>query len=122
MITQETAMLIWDAYREISAAEKLLNDISEYKKWEPDRYAPSLKDAFGRRRHLELGIPSRENGHRLLQVSPDLADAVIRAHMAHAKAKLADANERARIELSTSSPDLCSGSEGPLYTDGLPLG
>lgn len=76
MITQESAMLIWDAYREISAAEKLLNDISEHKKWELDGYAPSLKDA------------------------------VIRAHMAHAKAKLADANERARIELSTSPPDL----------------
>lgn len=99
MITQETATLIFAAHREIEAAEKLLADLAEAQRFEPDKFAPALKDAFGRQRHIELGIPSGENGHRLYRVSPVLAVSVIKSHIEHSKARLTEANERARIEL-----------------------
>jgi hypothetical protein len=100
MITQETASLIYAAHREIEAGEKLLADMAERMKWEIDKYAPTLKDAFGRAQHLQLGIPCGEAGHRLFQVSPVLAVSVIKAHIENSKVKLVEANERARIELS----------------------
>lgn len=100
MITKETCEAIWNAYREIEVGEKLLADMKEIRDAERiDPHAPSLKDAFGRRQHLQLGIPSGENGHRLLQVSPVLGESVIRAHIENKRADLAEAQERARIEL-----------------------
>jgi hypothetical protein len=66
---------------------------------ERDKSAPTLKDAFGRRQHLQLGIPSGENSHRLFQVAPQLAESVIRAHIAKTEAELAEAQEQARLEL-----------------------
>ncbi len=101
MITQETASLIWSAYREIEMGEKLLEDMAQAMKWAEDKTAPTLKDAFGRRQHLQLGIPSGENSHRLFQVPPPLAESVIRAHIAEQRKQLVLANERARIELQT---------------------
>lgn len=103
MITQDTASAIWTAYREISAAEKLLADM-EAERTKPftdrDKYAPTLTDAFGRKRQLQLGIPSGENAHRIFDVNPELAESVIRAHIAKKKVELVEANERARIELT----------------------
>ncbi|MFA5754213.1 MAG: hypothetical protein WC905_02595 [Patescibacteria group bacterium] len=100
MISKETSSMIWEAYREIEVAEKLLSEMSKIRGREhiPDD-APTLKDAFGRREHLQLGIPSGENCHRLYKVAPKLAESVIRAHIAEKKEELASANERARIEL-----------------------
>lgn len=101
MITRETAAAIWSAYREIEAGEKLLADMAaERESMKVDRHAPTLRDAFGRVRQLQLGIPHGDNGHRLLDVSPMLAESVIRAHIEHKRAELAEVNERARIELS----------------------
>lgn len=100
MISRETAANIWNAYREIEAGEKLLADMAKIRETErTDRLAPTLKDAFGVRRQLQLGIPSGENGHRLLDVSPVLAESCIRAHIERKRAELAEANEQARIEL-----------------------
>ena len=99
MITQETAARIWNCFREISAAEKLLSDMAELKNRYPDDpHAQNLKDAFGRGRKLQLGIPSGENSHRLVDVHPKLAESVITAHIANKKAELVEANEQARIE------------------------
>lgn len=101
MITRETAAMIWSAYREIEAGEKLLADMQEIRARERvDRHAPTLRDAFGRSQQLQLGIPSGENGHRLLDVSPVLAESVIRAHIENKRGELVEANERARIELT----------------------
>ena len=101
MITQETCAAIYAAHREILAGEKLLEDMKkERSRTESDKYAPVLKDAFGRVRQLQLGIPSGENSHRLFDVSPVLAESVIRAHIENKRAELVEANERARIELS----------------------
>lgn len=103
MITQETAAAIWNAYREIEAGEKMLADMEKESKWEMDKTAPALKDAFGHKRHLQLGVPSGDNSHRLLSVNPALAVSVIRAHIANKRKELVEANERARIELNQES-------------------
>ena len=100
MITQETAALIFQAYRELEAGQKLLDDMKTIREREClDKTAPTIKDAFGQPRHLQLGIPSGENGHRILNVSPVLAESVIRAHIENKRAELATMQERARIEL-----------------------
>lgn len=100
MITKETCMAIYAAYREIESGEKLLLDLkTEGEKLRADKYAPTLKDAFGQARQLQLGVPSGENGHRLFGVSSVLAESVIRAHVENKRAELTEANERARIEL-----------------------
>ena len=102
MITKDTCAAIWNAYREIEAGEKLLADMQAERDkpfGEEDRHAPTLKDAFGRARHLQLGIPSGGNGHRLFDVSPALAESVIRVHIENKRAELVEANERARIEI-----------------------
>lgn len=101
MITKETAVLIWSAYREIDTAIKLLDDMAKTReRFQPDPHAPTLRDAFGTLRQLQLGIPSGENSHRLLDVSPVLAESVIRAHISNKQRELVEANERARIELA----------------------
>ncbi len=100
MISQETAARIWQAYREISTAEKLLNDMKEIRERERiDVHSPTIRDAFGFRRQLQLGIPSGENAPRLFDVNPHLAASVIRAPIERKTAELAEANEQARIEL-----------------------
>ena len=102
MITQETCAAIYAAHREIIAGEKLLEDMkAQRERMDADKYAPTLKDAFGRVRQLQLGIPSGENAHRLFDVSPVLAESVIRAHIENKRAELVEANERARIELGS---------------------
>lgn len=100
MISKDTASRIWECHREIAVAERLLVDIAEAKDSD-DPHAGTLRDVFGRRRNFQLGIPSGESGHRLFNVSPTLAQSIIRAHIANKQAELAEANEQARIELST---------------------
>ena len=101
VIEQETAARIWHCYREIDAAKKLLQDMEKKKKKYPDDpHAQLLKNAFGRGRSLQLGIPMGENGHRIFDVSPDLANAVIKSHIAAKQAELTEVNEQARIELA----------------------
>ena len=100
MITPETCAAIYSAHRDIMAGEKLLDDMkTERERAQTDKLAATLRDSFGRVRQLQLGIPSGENGHRIFDVSPVLAESVIRAHIATKSAELVEANERARIEL-----------------------
>lgn len=101
MITKKTAERIWAAYREIESGEKLLADIATERErnYRFDEHGPTLQDAFGHCQHLPLGVPCGENGHRLFQVSPVLAESCIRAHIENKRAELAEANEAARIEL-----------------------
>jgi len=102
MITQKTAARIWECYREIQAAEKLLDDMATVEKdysfepaeeklksaWCSFRRKVS-QDAFGRKTDL------------LFYVSPKLAESVIAAHIANKKAELVEANEQARIEIDS---------------------
>lgn len=101
MISRETAAKIWNAYREIEAAEKLLIKVEEtVKDFETDNSLPSLKDISREARRFEFGVPSGENSHRLFGVSPTLAEAVIREHIDNKKEELLKANEQARIEFN----------------------
>jgi hypothetical protein len=100
MITQETAASIWSTYREIETGNKLLEEMQQALRWEHDKNAPVLKDAFGRKQNLQLGIPSGQNSQRLFDVPPQLAETCIRAHIAQKQKELAEANEKARLELT----------------------
>jgi hypothetical protein len=103
MVTQETAQRIWNCYREIAASEELLKDMEEAQVkdiFDRDKNSPKLKDSFGQRRHLELGVPCGSDSRRIFRVAPQLARSVIVSHIATQRAELAEANEQARIELS----------------------
>jgi hypothetical protein len=97
MITKQTAYDIWIAYDEIAKGEKLLAEMEEQRQRGDEM---NLRDAFGRRRCLQLGVPSGENAHRLLDVQPSLAIEVIKAHIAQKKSELALVNERAKTEVA----------------------
>jgi hypothetical protein len=101
MITADTAAKIWNCYREIRSGNKLLKDMAKAaKEFQIDKHAPRLKDAFGRERQLQLGVPCGEGSHQLFEVRPELAESIIRAHIAAKKLELAEANEQARVELN----------------------
>lgn len=102
MIAQETAARIWQCHREIESSEKLLNDMEEKRKQHPDDpHAQKIRDCFGRGQNLQLGIPMGDNSHRLFDVSPKLAESIIKAHIANKKAELVEINEQAKIELDS---------------------
>jgi len=102
MISKNTCEKIWHCHREIDAGTKLLEEVEDIAKknakrrdGEPEK---SIKDAFGYDRNLQLGIPTGDNGHRLFQLSWELAVPVIRAHIANKQAELAELNEIATLE------------------------
>lgn len=102
VVKQETAARIFSAHREILAAKKLLSDLAEVEKQNErngDQGMATLRDAFGRRRQLQLGIPSGEGSHRLFDVETTLAKSVIRAHIANQERELVLASESAAIEM-----------------------
>jgi hypothetical protein len=86
VIQFETAARIACAYREIEVAETLLEKVTEAIEKGDGR---DIRDVFGRpHRALQLGIPSGDNGHRLLDVSYELAVPVIEAHIAQKRAQI----------------------------------
>jgi len=95
-ISQEVAAAIWQAHREIETATKLLAEIVDKKKWGDE---PTLRDAFGRVRGFQFGVPMGSDGHRLFDVSPELSRHVIEAHIANKQRELAEACIAARMEL-----------------------
>jgi hypothetical protein len=97
MITKETALAVWMAHDEIAKGEKLLAEMSELRKRGD---LMNLRDQFGRHRNLQLGIPNGENSMRLLDVHPELAIAVIQAHIANKRSELIAINEKAKAELA----------------------
>ena len=102
MVSKETARVIWNCYQEIENAEKLLAEMTQAIK---DRKDPNPRDAFGRGRCLQLGVPMESEGHhRLFSVKPALAISVISAHIENMRASLFEANEQARIELGGGWP------------------
>lgn len=97
MISQTTATDIAVIYRDIEAAEKLLEETrAAIAKMDQ----VDIRDVFGRRvRSLEMGVPSGENSRRIMQVPFDLAIPVIEAMIASHNAKLKALNEKARAEI-----------------------
>lgn len=96
MITKETARRIYNAYSEIESCDKLMKDMKEAiaKTGEP-----KLLDGFGHRKGLQLGVPSGDSGHRLFQVDPDLAVAIIERHREQQEELLNELRSHAIIEL-----------------------
>jgi hypothetical protein len=110
MITKVTSEAMLAAYREIETCEAMLRAIELLKNMqtEPERMCadpkePIPSESFGlfRVRQLQLGIPSGNNERLMFNVSPSLAEAVIRQHMGNKRSELVEANERARIELGS---------------------
>jgi hypothetical protein len=100
MISGETIERIWRCQREVATGKKMLEEMKKIaEETKRDPYAGRLRDAFGREQDLQLGIPSGQNCHRLLNVSPALAVSVITAHIANSEAELIEANEMAKIEI-----------------------
>ena len=100
MLSKEICEKIWHCHREIETGEKLLVDIREaFEKNKHEPHAQALKDAFGRCQNMQLGVPSGENSHRIFQVSYDLAEPIIRTHIANKRAELAKLNEVAQLEI-----------------------
>jgi hypothetical protein len=95
MITKKTATDIWCAHDEIEKGTNLLAQMEEFAKRGD---LPDLRDAFGRARNLQLGVPSGENATRLFDVHPNLATAVIKAHIAEKRNVLIALNELAKQE------------------------
>jgi len=106
MITAKTIERIWSCQREVSVGKELLEEMKKIE--ENVRHNPAaerMKDAFGRQHNLQLGVPSGRDTHRLLNVSPKLAVSIITAHIANKEAELIEANEQAKIELSTNKAE-----------------
>ncbi len=102
-ITIDTAASIWTAHREIETATGMLAELRDKKKWPHDK-DPNPLDAFGRHRPYTLGVPSGDNGHRLVDLSPDLALHIIEAHISRKRSELIEACARAALELSGDLP------------------
>lgn len=100
MITKDTAVRIAYAYSEIESAQQLLASLENAN----GHYEiPDFRDAFGRQRGLQLGVPSSVNGHRLMDVSPKLAAIIIRAHIDDKRAEIEALCEIAQNELSKAT-------------------
>ena len=97
MIDKDLAYRIWSCHREIEVSNDLVKKMTEELHGEE---IPDLRDSFGRRRNLQLGIPSGENCHRLFDVDVKLALAVIRAHIANKTQELEVLSEEARSSLT----------------------
>lgn len=95
-LSMETATRIWNAHREITVGENLRDEMKKALETGED---PNPRDGFGRRRNLQIGVPSGDNAHRLFDVEPSLAIHIIDAHIASKQAELAKASIAARIEL-----------------------
>lgn len=96
ILSKELASRIWLAHQEIENATKLRDDMKSAIEKGRD---PNPRDGFGRRRNLELGVPSGDSSQRCFNVDPKLAIHVIEAHIVNQQKELADASIAARIEL-----------------------
>lgn len=104
VLSMETAARIWNAHREIIAAEKLRTEMRERLSRMED---PNPRDAWGKRRNLSLGVPSGENATTLFDVDPKLAVHIIDAHVENKKKELIDASIAARVELGEIETTTC---------------
>jgi hypothetical protein len=96
MITQDLAWRIWCCYREIEVSTNLVKKLSV--EMAGDKL-PDLRDSFGHRRNLQLGVPSGDNCHRIFDLDANLALAVIRAHIANKNEELLILNEESKHQL-----------------------
>ena len=84
------------AHREIEAASNLLEKV---KLAQSDNSPVDVRDHFGRVRGCQLGVPSGDNSHRILDLSWELAVPIIEAHIAQKQSALVAFSEKARTEI-----------------------
>jgi hypothetical protein len=101
MITKETCVKIWNAHNEIEKANQLIADLAKIVGDDKVKGAPHLRDAFGDRRGLQLGVPCGESSHRLYNVNLDLSVKVIQLHIKEQQDHLIELMAIAKIELSS---------------------
>ena len=95
MISKDLARQIHNAHCQIENCDKLVSDMAK----EIDNHGDEkLMDAFGHRKGLQLGIPSGDNCHRLLNVSPEMAIKVINEHKEFNQSELKRLNALALIQ------------------------
>jgi len=100
MITRQTALALARAYAEIEAAETLLKALLEPAR---EHRASDIRDAFGRTRGLQLGVPNGDIGYRLYDVPAPLAEIVVKAALDAKRAEIAALSEKARVEIEAQS-------------------
>lgn len=99
MITKETCVKIWNAYNEIEKAEKLISDMAETLAKDKEKHTPTLHNAFGEQRGLQLAVPSGRDSHSLYNVNIDLGVKVIEEHIKFNRKRLKELQAIAKIEL-----------------------
>jgi hypothetical protein len=107
-IGKTTALRIAMAYQEIERGEALLTDVrkclDERKERWPDGET-DIQDVFGQyRRSLQLGVPSGAAGHKICDLSYDLAVPIIEAHIANKRAEVSALTILARSEMEVEVP------------------
>lgn len=100
MITKETCVQIWNAHNEIENSRLLIKNMAKIVSEDKEKRAPTLTDAFGDRRGLQLGVPTGNNGHNLYNVSVELAVKVIEQHIEMNQLRLTELMAIVKIELS----------------------
>lgn len=112
MIKQETCAEIWKCYREIETATKLLaeltNQIRKNAEAEDKADSPPFEDAFGRKRYLELGVPSGPDSRRLYEVPNELGVLVIEGYITSQQKELVELQAKAATEINLPMPDEAS--------------
>lgn len=97
MILSETAYDIAVCYQQIANAKELLANVEAEIESSRGLHEEPLRDSFGRIcSGLQLGVPSGSNGHRLFNVSWELARPVLQAQIGVYNAQLSALMEKAR--------------------------
>jgi|1185.fasta_scaffold00001_53 hypothetical protein len=99
MITKETCVKIWNAWNEIEKSEQLIKDMAERLSEDEAKNPPTLYNAFGDKKGLQLGVPSGKDSHQIFGVSIELGVQVIEAHIEKNKKRLEELKAIAKIEL-----------------------
>lgn len=95
MISKDLSRKIYNCHSELEKCDELIKKMSEA----IDKTGePKLLDAFGERKGLQLGIPCGDNGHKLLNVSPQMAIKVIQEHKDFNQSELKRLNGLALIQ------------------------
>lgn len=100
MISKETAVKIWNCYNEIESAENLLSEMAKSLTELPDE-PPSLRNAFGERCGLELGVPMGGGSQRIFGVKTEMGVKIINNHIREKQEKLEELKAIAILELKT---------------------
>jgi hypothetical protein len=100
MITKETCVKIWNCHNEIEKSKKLIEDMAKVLSNDESKKAPTLDNAFGERRGLQMGVPSGNDSHYLYNVNIDLGVKIIEAHIKQNEERLIELMAIAKIELN----------------------